>query len=62
MALEKEVGYGLVNTSATMSDVGTQCNGNNPLVVCSRMKWYRTSMCFVRGEMASVVAIARVLL
>jgi hypothetical protein len=50
------IGNGFVKMLATISDVGIQCNGNEPLVMCSQMKWYRTSMCFVQGEITLVLA------
>ena len=52
---------GLVNISAVMSEVGIQAVVNELSRRCWRMKWWRTSMCFVREEIASVLAIVHVL-
>ena len=47
--------------SATISNVGIHTVANDPLAICSRMKWWLTSMCFVREERASVLAMDWVL-
>jgi hypothetical protein len=52
---------GFVKMSAVMSLVGTHMVLKEPLLRCSRMKWWQTSMCFVLAEMLSVLAIVQVL-
>jgi len=52
------LGRGFVSTSAMLSDVGVYRKMTSPDLVCSLMKWYRISMCFVHQWFLSVVLFA----
>ena len=52
------LGRGFVSTSAMLSDVGVYRKMTLPDLVCSLMKWYRISICFVHRWFLSVVLFA----
>ena len=52
------LGRGFVSISAMLSDVGVYRKMTSPDLVCSLMKWYQISMCFVRRWFLSVVLFA----
>ena len=54
-------GRGLVKMSAVMFEVEIQVVTKEPSFRCWRIKWCRTSMCFVLDEMESVLAMVQVL-